>query len=260
VQECRELSRHRAPIRVYGTENPGADIRREWISPEWAVVLAFDVTYNLRTVEPRLLPARTKMKPIRFRFDPEKMVAALTYLAERVSDLDAMKSVKLLFFADKAHLLAYGRPIIGDAYYGLEHGPVPTATYSLIKQVLSSAVEKEAEQIARLIDEYLFVDRQAQYPQFKAKKQPDMDLLSSSDVDALNATLEKYGNKTAIELSELAHQQPEVRYADERRAELHAGSVPIPFHLFFDPQKDKAILSAVESRQEDRDFAESARW
>ena len=31
----------------------------------------------------------------------------------------------LLFFADKQHLITYGRTITGDRYYALEHGPAP---------------------------------------------------------------------------------------------------------------------------------------
>ena len=38
-----------------------------------------------------------------------------------------------MFFADKEHLLDYGRPITGDSYVAMEHGPVPTSTRDILK-------------------------------------------------------------------------------------------------------------------------------
>src|SRR5437763_15889947 len=129
------------------------------------------------------------MTPIRFRFHPEKMVATLTFLAQRVSDLDAMKAVKLLFFADKAHLRKFGRPILGDAYYGLEHGPVPAATYEAIKQVFSGGAGEVSDDTVSALLEYLDVDRTADRPRFIAKKDPDIETLSPSDIEVLQETL-----------------------------------------------------------------------
>lgn len=198
------------------------------------------------------------MRHIHFRFDPEKLVAALALFASRgVNDLDAMKSAKLLYFADKAHLLRYGRPILGDDYYGMEHGPVPTASYNMIKDALSP---EGVEASPSLLSSYLDVDRSGKYPRFLAKAEPDLDALSPSDVEVIEETLRRYGKLSAWDLRQLAHQQPEVQYADEQLSRSHRGSVPIPFQLFFDREQDKPILSAVEDAQEDRDFAESLAW
>lgn len=197
---------------------------------------------------------------IRFRFDPAKAIAALAFLAGRVSDLDAMKSAKLLYFADKAHLLRYGRPILGDAYYGLEHGPVPTATYDLVKQVFSGRIKDENAAVAELLSQYLDVDGSGGYPRFVAKKAVDSDQLSISDVEILNEILDHFGAMNALELRKLAHEQPEVQYADEQRVLQGRGSVPIPFQLFFAQEKDRSLLSVVEDAQSERDLAESLNW
>lgn len=56
------------------------------------------------------------MPHIRFRFAPEKLVQALAYFSHRgVRDLDKMKAPKLLFHADKYHLLTYGRPVMNTS-------------------------------------------------------------------------------------------------------------------------------------------------
>jgi uncharacterized phage-associated protein len=67
-------------------------------------------------------------------FDPLKFANAAAYLAGRCSDLTKMKVSKLLFFADKAHLLCYGRTVIGDRYIKMEFGPIPFSAYNLMKR------------------------------------------------------------------------------------------------------------------------------
>jgi uncharacterized phage-associated protein len=64
------------------------------------------------------------MKTIRFHYDQDKVMNALAFFSRKgVADLDQMKSSKLLFLADRAHLLRYGRTITGDTYVCMEHGP-----------------------------------------------------------------------------------------------------------------------------------------
>jgi uncharacterized phage-associated protein len=56
-------------------------------------------------------------KRVRFQFDPEKFVDAVAYLAQACPSSTKLSICKLLYFADKEHLLRYGRPILGDHYY-----------------------------------------------------------------------------------------------------------------------------------------------
>src|SRR5712672_1956972 len=61
------------------------------------------------------------------KFKPEKLVHGLVFFSSAgVSDLTKLKAAKLFYFADKEHLLRYGRPIIGDVYFALNLGPVPS--------------------------------------------------------------------------------------------------------------------------------------
>lgn len=194
---------------------------------------------------------------IRFQFDSEKLVAVLAFFASKgIGDLDAMKSAKLLFFADKRHLLKYGRPILGDEYYCMPHGPVPTRSLNMIQDAFSPNPSGDSEHM----DEYLGVDRNKRYPSFTPKKAPDLDVLSTSDLEILEEIASEYGAKDAWQLRELSHLDPTVKLADEQRLASSKGSVPIPFNLFFDPVADKAMLSAVADAQGDRDFAESLNW
>jgi hypothetical protein len=65
---------------------------------------------------------------VTFQFDFEKALTALVYLAsnpETVPAFDKYKAGKLLFLADKYHLVRYGRPILGDFYKAQGSGVWP---------------------------------------------------------------------------------------------------------------------------------------
>jgi uncharacterized phage-associated protein len=193
------------------------------------------------------------MPNIRFNFDQDKLTAVLTFFASRVNDLDALKSAKLLYFADKRHLLRYGRPILGDNYFGMDHGPVPERAYDQIK----SALDRNHSVVPPHFAQYLIVDMSPKYPRFKAKCAPDMDMLSDSDVEVLEEILAEYGHLSAWALRDLTHKEPEVRESDEKLKKTQSKSVPIPFDRFFDAARDRKILASVEATQSDRDFAAS---
>jgi len=197
------------------------------------------------------------MTQIRFKFDPEKLVQSLAFFACRgVDDLDTLKAVKLLYFADREHLLMYGRPILGDDYYCMKNGPIATNALSQIQDALSSTPTGDHD---ALFEEYLGVDRAHQYARFTSKKDPNLDVFSTSDLEVLDRVLKTYGGKSAWSLRDLAHLDECVRRADEERLLRNVGSVRIPFELFF-IGTDSKLLPLVEADQENRDFAESLQW
>lgn len=197
------------------------------------------------------------MPQIRFRFDPEKLVQALTFFAFRgVRDLDKMKAAKLLFHADKYHLLKYGRPVIGDQYACMEYGPIPSASLNVMNDVV--AHDPHFPPVAKpLFDEYLLVERSLfrKYPVFRAKKAADLEVFSDSDVEALEYAFENYGSKSGWKLSEQSHEEPAWRIANEQRPP--GSSVMMDYRLFFEGHPEAAgMLRFVEAQQEDRDAAE----
>jgi len=197
------------------------------------------------------------MTQIRFKFDPEKLVQALAFFASRgVNDLDTLKAVKLLYFADRQHLLKYSRPILGDDYYCMKNGPIPTNALSQIQDALSPNPTGDHD---ALFDEYLGVDRAHAYPRFITKKEPDLDVFSPTDIEVLGEVLATYGQKSAWTLRELTHLDECVKRADAERLARGVGSVRIPFELFF-LGTDSKLLPLVEDDQENRDFAESLSW
>jgi uncharacterized phage-associated protein len=197
------------------------------------------------------------MPYIRFRFAPEKLVQALAFFAERgVRDLDKMKAAKLLFHADKYHLLKYGRPVIGDQYACMEYGPVPSASLNVMNDVVAQDPHFPPVEKA-LFDEYLAIERPMfkKYPVFRARKEPDLDVFSDSDVEALDYAQKTYGAKSGWELSEQSHEEPSWKLANEQRTP--GSSVIMDYRLFFEGHPGSAdMLRFVEAQQEDRDATE----
>lgn len=197
------------------------------------------------------------MRQIRFRFDPEKLVHALAFLSNRgVANLDTMKAVKLLYFADKLHLQKYGRTIIGDDYYCMKHGPVPTVSLNIIQATVAGTEDADG---AELMADYFDVRRSGNYPCLIAKKSADLDVFSDSDIEVLTEVASKYGSKTAWELRDLAHEEPDVKAADQQRLAEGKGSVAMPFEWFID-SAHASMLALLEEDQNSRQFVQSLTW
>jgi uncharacterized phage-associated protein len=196
------------------------------------------------------------MAQIRFRFDPGKLVQALAFFSRRgVSDLDKMKAAKLIFHADKYHLLKYGRPVIGDQYACMEYGPVPSTSLNVMNDAI--ARDPHFPPVAKeIFDEYIVVEKPwFRYPVFRAKKEPDLDVFSESDIEALEYACKKHGDKSAWQLSLESHSEPAWITANEQRP---SGSrVMMDYRLFFEGHPEAVgVLRLVEAQQEDRDAAE----
>jgi uncharacterized phage-associated protein len=197
------------------------------------------------------------MTQIRFRFSPEKLVQALAFFAQRgVRDLDKMKAAKLLFHADKYHLLKYGRPVIGDQYACMEYGPVPSASLNVMNDVLAHD-EHFPPMAKELFDDFLIVEKGIfrKYAVFRARREPDLDVFSDSDIEALEYAQKTYGAKSAWALSEESHAEPCWQAANENRAP--GSSIMMDYRLFFEGHPEAAdMLRFVEAQQEDRDASD----
>jgi uncharacterized phage-associated protein len=130
------------------------------------------------------------------------IVDALHYILSRVKNAGKIKLIKLIYLADKYHLLRYGRTVTNDDYYAMERGPVGTT----VKDVLSLDKEmlaKEYKYISRLIgmDGDSYIANPISHLQY--------DHLSDTDKEALDFVIEKFGKKTGAQLTTYTHKYPE---------------------------------------------------
>ena len=98
----------------------------------------------------------------------------------------------------------WGRPISGDRYVAMEHGPVPSAIYDLIKDT-----SVEPDEIAEsLSDRVEIVPRGNKRYLYSKDGQDDFPALSETDREYLLDSLRRYGTMPFSELKRLSHQDP----------------------------------------------------
>ena len=70
-----------------------------------------------------------------FRFNIEKTIQAIAAFLHfhRATEMSYLRMLKLLYLADRESLKETGRPITGDRVVAMEHGPVLSSVYDLIK-------------------------------------------------------------------------------------------------------------------------------
>ena len=70
---------------------------------------------------------------IKFRFHPEKAVEAAAVLLKLHGTMKYLGLLKMLYIADRIALAHMDQPITGDHYVSMDHGPVLSGVYDLIK-------------------------------------------------------------------------------------------------------------------------------
>jgi len=105
----------------------------------------------------------------------DKSIASLLYIIKTLGGKWDMYSVlKILYFAERSHLFEYGRTITGDAMIAMENGPVPSFSYDEVK--------------IRTIDKNFFDTDEENI--IVATKEPNIDTLSESEIECLDASIE----------------------------------------------------------------------
>jgi uncharacterized phage-associated protein len=138
---------------------------------------------------------------IRFKFDESKALEALVYVAKAWPRITPFYLSKILFFADRNHLRAYGRPVTGDVYIAMVDGPVPSRAYDIVKGNLDLFGDPKA------IEEALLIEYNG-YHKVCANREPNTDLLSETDLATLDEAIAFCRGKSFGELSSLTHQEP----------------------------------------------------
>jgi uncharacterized phage-associated protein len=143
---------------------------------------------------------------IRFRFQEEKAIAALLYIARQLISLknpkakpDLHKIFKILYFADQKHLARYGRPILGDFYIAMDHGPVPSQVYDMVKIVRGDTFFEPG----RDYDAFFEVRDHYIHP----KQKPSMDLFSESDLECIDESFRENKFLSFNQLKDKSHDE-----------------------------------------------------
>lgn len=128
----------------------------------------------------------------------EKIAQAAAYLVRKRGQgyMSYMKLIKLLYLADRAALLKWGRPITFDKFASMPHGMVLSGTLGLINgdedgPAWNSVFEPFGDREVRL------------------KKDPSTGKLSKAELKVLDDIFAEFGAKSRWELRDFTHTLPE---------------------------------------------------
>jgi len=132
------------------------------------------------------------------------IIEALCYLLVKLGKADKIHLVKLMYLADKYHLMNYGRTITGDDFIAIGHGPAGSKTMDVLEYdpyVLGN-LEKQAGELFIKGDGHAYLPGQNCSPH-------NLEMLSATDVEALNFSIEYFGKQDQWDVVEYTHSLPE---------------------------------------------------
>jgi uncharacterized phage-associated protein len=164
-------------------------------------------------------------REITFKPNVQKAVEVILWFCQQTpGGINRYNLLKALYYAEIEHLNLYGRPIIGDTYYAMKYGTVPSLTRDLIEQnPLRMACEGMTSLPFTLDGNFVIAKKRT------AKEK----LFSKSDLRCLEHAYRKYGTLSFKKLCDLNHEEK----AWKETWEQHPNAA-IPFELLI---QDKAV-------------------
>jgi uncharacterized phage-associated protein len=193
------------------------------------------------------------MYNLTFEFSIEKLVHSIAFFSKSgIRDLTKLKVAKLLYFADKEHLLEYGQPIIGDVYFCMDYGPVPSLSLNEMSCAIGgSEISLPNASDANLFSQVLNIKKLFyRYARFEVKDEGfNSAVFSETELGALRHTVNVYGHKSAEELVDITHREPTWNIPNQGRP--RGSRALITYDLFFlgAPEKSQRLLGKLVADQ-----------
>lgn len=139
---------------------------------------------------------------IKFKFNQKKATQAMSVLLRHAGQSKTenyMKLIKILYFADRESLQKSGRPITGDRYFAMDHGPVLSNVLDLIRDRAAGSAEWSNFIATEHKNVHLVND-------------PGNSELSPFEIDILHRMWDEYKDVDPFELADVkTHELPEYK-------------------------------------------------
>ncbi|NLD91669.1 MAG: SocA family protein [Fibrobacter sp.] len=137
--------------------------------------------------------------------DTKTIVQTINYILKKTGRIDKLKIVKLVYLADKMHLMLYGRTITGDSYCVMKNGPVGSTTLDILNENLEFLEDSDIEYSKKFLTMVSFDSKLYE----ATNAVPEFDFLSESDQTVLDRIIALFAKKSSMSLVELTHKYPE---------------------------------------------------
>ncbi len=170
-----------------------------------------------------------------FRFGIQKKIQAAGVILRDRGPMDRLRLLKLLYIADREALQERGVPIVGGLMVAMDHGPLHSEIYDLIK----GSHAKEAEWSTVIASSGNTVS---------LKSDPGRQDLSPYEIDKLNDVSERFKNIDTWALSELTHEFDEWRQSFEKGTSRPISPEKLLTALGFDGAEIKKIVDDANAQ------------
>lgn len=178
-------------------------------------------------------------------FSHRKATQTLNFFARKAGgQINKMKALKLVFFADRYHLRQYGRPVTNDEYLAMEYGPVPSGCKELAE--MSDYLDMHERGYAEK-----FLQRSSQYD-FSSVADVEARVFSQSDLEALDFAWQNFGRFDQFRLAEITHAFPEWKRHEVALKSPDVSRIPMSYRHFLDnapAEVDPAPALSPKDRQ-----------
>jgi len=144
--------------------------------------------------------------------------------------MDKLKLIKMAFFADREHLVRYGRPIVGGDYVTMDLGLVSSQLKDYVEGQISSSLPFVLQGNCNLV----------------ATQATNENQLSESELEILDKVYDRYKNIDSVKLGLMTHEYK----AWKNNVPPKGSCKPVPYEDFFEEKDNKAMLDLILDEQE----------
>ncbi len=177
--------------------------------------------------------ATIKHKYVRTEIDHDKADLFAASMLKKLGgkNINYMKLMKLLYFADRYHVREYLRPIAKDDYFAMKNGIIGSYWLDLLRGRISS--------------KYFTSDRISTVTLINIPQKDDEVQFSESELEALNFAFEKFSKYNENQLVDIIHQYPEWSKFENRFKGLE-GREDINLKDIFNDPEDNPIFQKYQ--------------
>lgn len=128
------------------------------------------------------------------------IIEALAYILSKLGKVDKIHLVKLMYLADKYHIMSYGRTITEDDFYAFPHGPAGSKTIDVLEY--DSYVLQEYMGRAK---ELIEMSNEKEFKLIEESQINDFEMISESDIEALDFAITNFGKMDKWDVVNYTH-------------------------------------------------------
>jgi uncharacterized phage-associated protein len=164
----------------------------------------------------------------------------LVYLLSKIGTADKLKLVKLVYLADKYHLINYGRTITNDNYYAMQHGMVASKVKDILDRDIFALESEVIYFVGSIIDEIIKDEYRLKTSEY------NYIALSETDKDALDFICKTFGEMSGWELRNYTHEYPEWKQHEDSIVSNRKKSVRVETVELFSLVDDKFNITEAD--------------